>query len=103
MGRQKAFGWITVVVTGAVLLWEVQVSDGATPSILTFVFWIGLLAAVDLLPVTLGYGTEVTMGFPIHLALAILFHDQPWVAMTIAGIASFDQRELRQEIALYHA
>ena len=43
------------------------------------------------------------MGFPIHLALAILFADEPWVAMTIAGIASFDQREIRREIPLHRA
>src|SRR5687768_11062145 len=103
MDRTKAYSWTVVLITATILVALVTADDLDPPSIGIFLFWIGLLAAVDLLPVTLGYGTEVTMGFPIHLALAIIFYDEPWVAMTIAGIASFDQRELRREIPLHRA
>ena len=47
-------------------------------------FWVAILAGAELLPVSLGFGTEVTMAFPIHLALAITFRHQPWVAMAIS-------------------
>jgi signal transduction histidine kinase len=103
MDKTKAYSWTVFVATAALLAYLIATDDLDPPGIGTFLFWIGLLAAVDLLPVTLGYGTEVTMGFPIHLALAILFAGEPWVAMVIAGIASFDQREIRREIPLHRA
>lgn len=103
MDRSRAYSWTVVVATLATIVTMIVRDPIDPPGIGTFLFWIGLLAAIDLLPVTLGYGTEVTMGFPIHLALAILFRDEPWVAMTIAGIASFDLREIRREIPLHRA
>lgn len=63
-------------------------------------FWMILLAAVELMPVSLGLGAEVTMGFPIRLALAILFRDSPGLAMLIVGLAAVDSREFRREIDL---
>lgn len=83
--------------------WSVAESHGAGPAISTYIFWIALLAAVELLPVSLGFGTEVTMAFPIYLALAILFRDQPWVAMTITAIGSTDPREFTHEVPIWRA
>lgn len=103
MDRSKAYSWTVVAGTIATVVWSIARDPVDPPGIGTFLFWIGLLAAIDLLPVTLGYGTEVTMGFPIHLALAILFRNEPWVAMAIAGVASFDLREIRREIPLHRA
>ena len=73
------------------------------PSIGVIVFWMALLGAAELLPVSLGFGTEVTMGFPIHIALAIVFRDEPFAAMTIAALGTLDLREFRRQIALHNA
>ncbi len=72
------------------------VDVGDAPPLSTFLFWISLLAAVELLPMSLPQGAEVTMGFPLHLALALLF--PPWVGMVISGIAAMDVREFRREL-----
>jgi signal transduction histidine kinase len=75
----------------------------APPPLSVYLFWVGLLAAVELLPVSLGFRAEVTMSFPVHLALAIVFREQPWVAMAIAGLGAADSREFRRSIALHTA
>jgi Signal transduction histidine kinase len=71
------------------------------PSFQIMLFWIGLLATAQLLPVTLGFGSEVTMGFPIHIATEILF--SPVAAMLITGLSAFDMREVRREIPVWQA
>ena len=103
MRQGKVFAWAVVALTGAIFSWSLAETHGAGPAISTFIFWIALLAAVELLPVSLGFGTEVTMSFPIYLALAILFRDQMWVPMLIAAIGSTDPRELTREIPLWRA
>ena len=84
------------------MAWLIQRNPDA-PFFSTFVFWTALLAAIELLPVSLGFGSEVTMGFPIHLALAITFRSQPWVAMLIAGLGALDVREVRGQIPVWRA
>ncbi|HEV2754180.1 MAG TPA: sensor histidine kinase [Actinomycetota bacterium] len=103
MRQGKVFAWVVILGTGAMMSWSVAESHGAGPAISTYIFWIALLAAVELLPVSLGFGTEVTMAFPIYLALAILFRDQPWVAMTITAIGSTDPREFTHEVPIWRA
>ena len=103
MTRGKVFAWVVIAATAALMTWSISQSSGYGPPISTYLFWIALLAAVELLPVSLGFGTEVTMAFPIYLALAILFHDQIWVAMTITAIGSADPREFKREIPLWRA
>ena len=96
----KAYFWGVVVLTvpiTVVAFWE---PDGAFP-LGGIIFWALLLAAAELLPVTLGYQAQVTMGFPILMAAAIVY--EPAVAMTIAGIGFFDLRELRREQPLHQA
>jgi signal transduction histidine kinase len=101
--RGKVFGWTVIGATLALMALSISDTGGAGPAISTYLFWIALLAAVELLPVSLGFGTEVTMGFPIYLALAILFRDEIWVAMAIAAIGSTDPREFRREIPIWRA
>ena len=101
MSRDKLFAWALVALTATFMIVEVNVEEGSAYPLTTFAFWIFLLIAVELLPVSLDFQTEVTMSFPIHLAVAMLF--PPWVAMTIAGLAAFDIREIRREITLHHA
>lgn len=99
----KVFAWGVVIATAAVFAWSLAETHGSGPAISTYIFWIALLAAVELLPVSLGYGTEVTMSFPIYLALAILFREQMWVPMLIAAVGSTDPREFTHEVPLWRA
>lgn len=98
MRRQTAFAY--ALVAGTAVLTAVSVVRGPAPD-LSIVFWILLLGAAELLPVSLGFTGEMTMSFPIHLALALLF--PPGTAMLIAGIAAFDSREFRAELPLWRA
>lgn len=95
----KALAWSIVGATAALTLWLARTTGGQV-DLGNFLFWAGLLAAVELLPVSLGFGAEVTMGFPIHLAIAIIYRSNPWVAMLIAGIAALNMREMRRQIPL---
>lgn len=103
MRQGKLFAWCVIAATAAAFWSSVAETHGAGPAISTYLFWIALLAAVELLPVSLGFGTEVTMSFPIYLALAILFRNQLWVPMLIAAIGSTDPREFTREIPLWRA
>jgi signal transduction histidine kinase len=71
------------------------------PGVSTIVFWVALLIGAELLPVSLGFQSQVTMAFPLVLAIAIVF--EPGTAMPIAALGAFDAREIRHEIPLWHA
>lgn len=71
------------------------------PALTTILFWTALVVAVEVLPVSLDLESQVTMSFPIHLAVAMIF--DPWAGMIIAGVGSLDPRELKREITLHHA
>ncbi len=75
--------------------------DVQIPQIPALLFWGALLLAAELLPVSLGFDTRVTMSLPIMIAIAILF--DPAVAMTLAALVPFDARELRGEIPLWRS
>ena len=99
---EKVSGWLLIGATCSVMV--LLGSRGIDPpSTVEFLFWVGLLLSAELLPVSLGFRTQVTMSLPITLAVAIHFHSQPVVAMAIAGLGSFDIREVRREIPLWHA
>lgn len=102
MDRSKRFAWSIVVPTMALLAILAAMGESA-PSLSTFLFWISLLAASELLPMTLGVDVSITMSFPIHLALVIVFRHQPWVAMLIAGLGTIDLRELQGQEQLHKA
>lgn len=67
------------------------------------VFWVLIMAAADLLSVSLGFGSQVTMAFPIHLAIGILFRGHPGLVMIAAGLAAIDTRELTRQVDLIRA
>jgi signal transduction histidine kinase len=98
--KGKVFA-LLVTAFAAVALGLAGTADFALPTIPEFLFWLALILAAGLLPVTLGFGAEVTMMFPLILAVAILF--DPFVAMIIVGLASVDIREFRREIPLWRA
>jgi signal transduction histidine kinase len=64
----------------------------------TMLFWIAVLAAVELLPVPVTKQLQITLGFPVLLAVA-MFYRRPEVVATVALLGSFDSRELKREIA----
>lgn len=103
MKRDQLFAWVVVAVTAGAFASSLVQRSGHPPGIGQFAFWIALVAAAELLPVSLGYESQITMGFPIHLAVAILYRSQPWVPMLIVGIGSIDTREIRGEIPLWRA
>jgi signal transduction histidine kinase len=92
---------LTVIAAAAAALSVAGSAQFTLPSVATFLFWIALIIAAELLPVALGFDSQVTMSFPLILAVAILF--DPFVAMVTAGLAAFDLRELRREIPLWRA
>lgn len=101
MQRAKVFAWLLIAITTIILAGLLSAEVGQAPPASTFLFWVALLIAAELLPVSLGFESQVTMAFPIVLAVTILF--EPAGAMIIAGLGAFDGRELRREIPLWHA
>jgi signal transduction histidine kinase len=73
-------------------------NSSAFPPLSTLAFWICLFISAELLPVSLGFQTQVSMSFPIALAIVLLF--EPPVAMLVLGLGNFDARELRHEISI---
>lgn len=100
MRRTAVVAWGTVAVAAAALV-AAWTAGPDLPAIPTALFWIALLVGAELLPVSLGFHTRVTMSFPITIALAALF--DPAVAMTMTALGAFDVRELRREIPLWRA
>jgi signal transduction histidine kinase len=99
MSRGLRFFALTVVAIAFAITGTLIIEDVAWPPLWSFLFWTALLAASELLPVSMGFGTEVTMAFTVHLGIAIVFRDQPGVAMLIAGLGAVDIREFKREIS----
>lgn len=100
MRRTSVMAWGTVLLAGAALVFA-WAEGPPVPGLSTMLFWIVLLLGAELLPVSLGFHTRVTMSFPITVAIAALFH--PAVSMTITAIGAFDTREFRREIPVWRA
>lgn len=100
MKASRIYAWVVVLSTAAIMVALIPTVDHF-PSISKFLYWTILLAVVELLPVTLGFETRLTMGFTILLAIAILF--QPVIAMLIAFLGSVDPREIRREVPPHKA
>jgi signal transduction histidine kinase len=90
-----------VILAAVAALLLASLGDPEIPPASTLLFWIALLLIANLLPVALGFGTEITMSFPIHIAVAILFN--PFIAMVVTGLGSFDMREIRRQISVFRA
>lgn len=100
MNASKLYAWSVVAATSAIMA-ALLVRTEFEGDPWGIAFWITLLIAVDLLPVSLGYDSEVMMGIPILLAIALIF--PPVTAMVIAGLGAVDLREFRREIPLFRA
>lgn len=99
MAKSKPYAWflVAVAISG---VWFGSLGK-EPPALTTLLFWTSLVLAVEVLPVSLDLESQVTMSFPIHLAVAMIF--DPWAGMIIAGIGSLDPREVKREISLHHA
>jgi signal transduction histidine kinase len=64
---------------------------------LDLIFWAFVLAVVGLLPVSVSKRLELTLTFPMLLALAMLY--DPRVAAVVTLVGAFDSREIRGEIS----
>lgn len=100
MDRFRIFAWLIVLLAAGLFLLSAREGE-AGPPLSTYLFWISLLLAVELLPVSLAFGTQTSMAFPLVMATMLVF--PPWVAMVISGVAAFDLREVRREIPLHQA
>jgi signal transduction histidine kinase len=96
MNRATLLACGTSIVSAAVLV--VTWNESALPPPSTFAFWVSLFIAAELLPVSLGFQTQVSMSFPIALAIVLLF--EPHVAMLMLGFGGLDLREFRHEISI---
>jgi signal transduction histidine kinase len=96
----KFLGWSVVTLAGASLLLAAVLKPGFV-DVPQLLFWLALLIIADLLPVALGFGAQVSMAFPVLIAISILF--PPSAAMVTAGLGAVDAREFRREIPLWRA
>jgi signal transduction histidine kinase len=89
---------VTVPTVGAIayLLFHGREDVG-----LSFIPWLLLVAAVELLPVPTWRGIQVGMGFPLLIAAALIY--PPGVAALIALLGSSDPRELKREVTALRA
>ena len=102
MDRSKIYAWF-VALAGLGLMVYFGVSGTHFPRVSTILFWVGLLAASELLSVSLGSAAQVTMAFPIRLATVIIFREDPLVVMLMSGLGAMDVEELKLEIPLHKA
>lgn len=65
------------------------------------ILWIGVVAAVELLQVPFWRGVQVSVGFPVLLAVGMLF--PPPAASLVALLGSFDLREFKREVTILRA
>jgi signal transduction histidine kinase len=91
-----AFIWLVVLAVGATLAIAAAMNPAPLRNI-DLLLWTGILATVELLPVTVSRQIHLSLGFPILLGLAILY--PPNIGATIALIGSFDSREIRRQIS----
>ena len=88
------FALAVVIPTVAGLAWKTWNDWRSLPLLL--VAWILLVALVELLPAPAWGGIQVSLGFPLLTAVAILY--APWTAALVAFLGSSDPREFRRQI-----
>ena len=94
-----AFQLLVIVPTlalGSALLWG---SAGDFTAIL--LLWSVLIALVELLPVPVWRGLQVSVGFPLLIMVAILY--PPGIAGLIAFLGASDPREFTREVSVLRA
>ena len=85
----------TLGVLGYLLAHEAQ------PDYLEVLPWAILIAAVELLPVATWSGVQVSVSYPIIMAVAFTF--DPAVAALVGLVSAFDPREFKGQVTLLRA
>lgn len=104
-GLNPVTGFFLAVVTPVIAVLAVQFADQvrgmSLSTALELLVWVVLIAAVELLPAPAWGGVQVSLGFPLLVAVAILY--PPGLAAYVALIGNSDPRELRREVGLLRA
>ncbi len=87
-----------VVVVPTLSLIAYYLRRGPTLPLAEMAVWAAVVAAVDLLPVPVWRGIQISMAFPILMATGLLY--SPISAGLIALVGSVDLRELRHQISV---
>ncbi len=87
-----------VVALSLIGLVIVGVRDSQSAVTWELALWIAVVSVVELLPVPARPGLQLSLSFPLLLAIAILY--QPGIAAVAAFISSFDRRELAREVSV---
>jgi signal transduction histidine kinase len=101
----STFEWIITVITFLVL--GLRTLTGGYESftngsiLMDLVFWISVIAVVELLHVPVWKSIQVSMGVPLLMAVAFLY--PPELAGLVGLLSSSDPRELRHEVSLSRA
>jgi signal transduction histidine kinase len=66
-----------------------------------FIFWVAVVATVELLPVPAWRGLRISLVFPVIIAVAITY--DPWFAALVGFVGCFDPREFKREISVLRA
>ena len=101
--RRKAAPFFLWTIVSLVLVFLTLAAARSPKSLFQpkLLFWIAVVAVVELLPVPVSREIQFSLGFPVLLAVSILY--PPHVAATVALLGSFDPRELRGQISLTKA
>jgi signal transduction histidine kinase len=67
-----------------------------------FLFWVAVVATVELLPVPAWRGLRISLVFPVIIAVAI-YYPEPWFAAAVGFVGCFDPREFKGEISIFKA
>src|SRR2546421_11918354 len=95
----RAFEAVVIVPTLSVLaLLAFRNPSALRPGL---ALWAVTLVIVELLQLPVWRGTQLSMGFPILIAAALIF--RPGAAALVAFVGSVDPREMRLEVTLLRA
>lgn len=99
--------WVPVLEAALViplLIWFIWALTQMDPLTVTWggpVFFTLVVIAVDLIPVPIWGGMQLSLSFPILISLSIIY--PPAVAGLVALVGSVDPREVRREVTLMRA
>lgn len=91
---------IPTLVGGTIILLR-EPQQLSAPSPLHLLAWVVIVAVVELLPVPVWRGLQVSMAFPLLIVVGFLY--TPLAAAMVALVGSFDPREFRREVSPLHA
>lgn len=103
----RSAAWVRFLEPGLVIplltwfIWSLLRSDPGTLLWGGPLFFTSVVVAVDLIPVPIWGGMQLSLSFPILISLSIIY--PPAVAGLIALVGSVDPREFRREVKLMRA